>query len=134
MPLSINLTLVTTHQDILQFFLTQTFFLSNHQPDLLGHFYFSCSFPSVSSCWCFPLRQLQPSQCFFHSASFNSASCTRTFPHISSRTGLVSLAHLNIEAMSLTNPVSLGFSRPLCKRFFMTATNSLLLSWPSSVR
>lgn len=51
---------------------------------------------------------------------------------MSSNAGLVSLAHLRIDCTNLTNPVSLGFSRPLSKRFFITAMNSLLLSWPSS--
>ena len=53
-------------------------------------------------------------------------------PYMSSKAGFVSLAHFRTDWISLTNPVSLGFSKPRSRRFFITATNSRLLSWPST--
>ena len=46
--------------------------------------------------------------------------------------GFWSLAHFHMAEMSLMSPVSLGFSRPRIMRCFITDTNSLLLSSPSS--
>jgi hypothetical protein len=52
---------------------------------------------------------------------------------MSNNAGFVSLAHFRTDWMSFTKPVSFGFSRPRRRRFFITATNSRLLSWPSTV-
>lgn len=52
--------------------------------------------------------------------------------YMSRKTGLASLAHLKTDWISLTNPVSLGFSRPRRSRFFITDTNSRLLNCPST--
>lgn len=51
---------------------------------------------------------------------------------MSNNAGFVSLAHFRTDWISFTKPVSFGFSRPLRRRFFITATNSRLLSWPST--
>lgn len=42
----------------------------------------------------------------------------------------VSWAHFHIARMSRVKPMSLGFSKPLIRRCFIMATNSLLLSSP----
>ena len=46
--------------------------------------------------------------------------------------GVWLLAHFHKASMSLTSPVSFGRSRPLINLRFITDTNSLLLSSPSS--
>lgn len=58
----------------------------------------------------------------------NNYNLTITLVYKSKILGVLSFAHLPTDSMNLTKPVSFGFSKPLNKRFFITATNSRLLS------